>query len=157
MKRFTAVALAGIFIASISIAQDQVVLKEFTRSGYMSGMKLSFVLLTDQTIDIFFPGSGKDTVKAKADMGTTFFILGTTDKNIKLKTKFVVEQDEEKLTGSVTNIKNFVDGDLAKGQTVHALLQLNKKINLAHPFTIKGSDAVLEFKLSDDALRMLHK
>jgi hypothetical protein len=155
MKRFTAVALVVIFLASFSVAQDQAVMKEFTRSGYMSGMKLSFVLLIDKTIDIFFPESSRNTVKAKADSGTTFFILGTTDKNIKLKTKFVIEQDGDKFSGTVTNIKNFQDGELAKGEKVNGLLQLDKKLNLNHSFTIKGADGILDFKLTDIGLRML--
>ncbi len=155
MKRFTAVALVVIFLASFSVAQDQAVMKEFTRSGYMSGMKLNFVLLIDKTIDIFFPESSRTAVKEKADSGTTLFILGTADKNIKLKTNFVIEQDGEKFTGSVTNIKNFQDGELAKGEKVNALLQLNKKLNLTHSFTIKGPDGILDFKLTDVGIRML--
>jgi hypothetical protein len=158
MKRFAAVALAVIFVASLGVSQDQtIVIKEFSRTGYMSGMKLSFVILIDKTIDVFFSGPGKDTIKAKADAGTTFFISGTADKAFKLSTKFVVEQDEEKLTGSITSLQNFVDGDVAKGQKISGLLQLDKKLNLAHPFTIRGSNFVLDFKLSYDAQRMVTK
>jgi len=155
MRRYIALVSAMIFCTSLGVAQNQKIINDFSRTGYMSGIKLSFVLLIDPTIDILFTGPSKDTIKEKVNGRTTFFIMGTADKNIKLNTNFVVVQDEEKITGSITNIKGFEDGDVAKGQKVSGLLHLDKKLNFNRPFTIKGSGGVLDFSLSTDALRMM--
>ena len=149
------VVLASLFVASIidsAVAQDTRLLKEFTRTGYFSGTKLSFVLLNDKTIDIFFKGSSKDTVQAKVDAGTCFYVAGTADKNMKMSTDFVVEQDGEKITGTVLNLGNFVDGSVAKGEKFSGVFQLQKKLKLNHLFAIRGAGGLVEFKLSSLAL-----
>jgi hypothetical protein len=158
MKRLTAVLAAGILIFSLSLGMAQTqqsIGKEFGRATYFSGIKLTFVLLTNKGIDLLFPGAGKDMVKEKASQGTTFYVSGTAEKNITLNTNFIVEQGEDRLPGMITNVKNFVDGPLAKGEKVSALMQVGKKLNLNKPFTIKGTDGFIDFQLSDDALRMV--
>jgi hypothetical protein len=111
------------------------------------------VLLNDKTIDIFFKGSSKDVVQEKADVGTCFYIAGTADKNTKMHTDFVVEQDGEKFVGTSTNLKNFVDGDVGKGEKISGILQLQKKLKLNHPFTVRGVGGLVEFQLSGVALQ----
>jgi len=149
------VVLTSLFVASIidpSVAQDKGLLREFTRTGYFSGTKLSFVLLNEKTIDIFFKGSSKDTVQAKVDVGTCFYIAGTADKNMKMSTDFVVEQDGEKITGTVMNLGNFVDGSVAKGEKISGILQLQKKVRLNSLFTVRGAGGLVDFRLSNIAL-----
>jgi len=148
--------LASLFVASMinpTVAQDRGILKEFSRAGYFSGTKLSFVLLTDKTIDIFFKGSSKDVVQEKVNLGTCFYISGTADKNMKISTDFVVEQDGEKFAGTIMNLKNFVDGDVAKGEKISGILQLQKKLKLNHLFMVKGAGGLLDFQLSAVALQ----
>jgi hypothetical protein len=152
MKKVLAFALVGIFVASLSVAQDKELLKEFIRTGYFSGTKLSFVLLNDKTIDMFFKGSSKDTVQAKADIGTCFYVAGTADKKMKMSTDFIVEQDGEKFAGTIMNLKNFVDGSVAKGEKISGILQLQKKVQLTHLFTVKGAGGQVDFQLSSIAL-----
>jgi hypothetical protein len=149
------VFLTLLFVASMikpTVAQDKGLLKEFTRTGYFSGTKLSFVLLNDKTIDIFFKGSSKDTIQAKVDVGTCFYIAGTADKNMTMSTDFVVEQDGDKFAGTIMNLKNFVDGDVAKGEKISGILQLQKKVKLAQLFTVKGAGGLVDFQLSSIAL-----
>jgi hypothetical protein len=155
VRKVLTFVLVGIFFASISIAQDKKLLKEYTRTDYFSGAKLSFVLLTDKTIDMFFSGPSKDVVQAKVNAGTCFYVLGTTEKNIKMSTDFVVEQDGEKFAGTIMNLKNFVDGDVAKGEKISGILQLQNKLNLAHQFSVKGAGGLVDFKLSNTALMNL--
>jgi hypothetical protein len=150
------ICLASLFVASMNnptVAQDRGILKEFSRAGYFSGTKLSFVLLTDKTIDIFFKGSSKDAIQEKVSLGTCFYIAGMADKNMKMSTDFVVEQDGEKLAGTIMNIKNFVDGEVAKGERISGILQLQKKLKLNHPFMVRGAGGVVDFQLSAVALQ----
>jgi hypothetical protein len=152
--------LTSLFAASMinpTVAQDRGIFKEFSRVGYFSGTKLSFVLLIDKTIDIFFTGSSKDVVQAKVNVGTCFYILGTADKNMKMSTDFVVEQDGEKFAGTIMNLKNFVDGDVAKGEKISGILQLQKKLKLDHLFTVRGASGLVDFQLSNVTLQHLSK
>jgi len=147
--------LISLFVTSMlnpTVAQDKELLKEFTRTGYFSGTKLSFVLLNDKTIDIFFRGSSKVTIQAKVDVGTCFYITGTANKNMKMRTDFVVEQDGDKFAGTIMNLKNFVDGDVANGEKISGILQLQKKVKLAQLFTVKGAGGLVDFQLSSIAL-----
>ncbi len=152
MKKFLAYAVVGIFVASLAVAQDRILLKEFTRTDYFSGAKLSFVLLNDKTIGLFFSGSSKDVVQAKVDAGTCFYIQGTANQKTKMSTDFFVEQDGEKFAGTIMNLKNFVDGSVPKGEKLSGILQLQKKLKLDHLFTIRGAGGLVEFKLSNVAL-----
>jgi hypothetical protein len=150
------IALASLFVASVinpAVAQDREILKEFSRMGYFSGTKLSFVLLNDKTIDMFFSGSSKDMVQEKVAAGTCFYIMGTADKNMKMSTDFVVEQDGEKFAGTIMNLENFADGAVAKGKKISGILQLQKKMKLDRLFMVKGAGGQVYFELSSNALR----
>jgi hypothetical protein len=150
------VFFASLFVAAMvhpAVAQDRELIKDFSRSGYFSGTKLSFVLLTDKTIDMFFKGSSKETVQAKVNEGTCFYVAGTADKKTKMSTDFVVEQDGKKFAGTVMNIKNFVDGEVAKGEKISGILQLQEKLKLNHSFIIRGAGGQLDFQLSGVALQ----
>jgi hypothetical protein len=148
--------LISLFVSSMinpTVAQDRGILKDYSRVGYFSGTKLSFVLLNDKTMGLFFSGSSKDMIQAKVDVGTCFYILGTANKNMKLSTNFFVEQDGEKFAGTIMNLKNFVDGDIAKGEKISGILQLQKKVKMDHLFTVKGAGGEVYFELSSNALR----
>src|SRR5512135_717711 len=87
------VFLFSLFVSSMiipTVAQDRGILKDYSRMGYFSGTKLSFVLLNEKTMDLFFAGPSKDMVQAKVNVGTCFYILGTAGKNLKMSTSFVV-------------------------------------------------------------------
>lgn len=153
------IILASLFVVLMinpTVAQDREILREFSRMDYFSGTKLSFVLLNDKTIDIFFSGSSKDMVQAKASVGTCFYIMGTADKNMKMSTDFVVEQDGEKFAGTIMNLENFVDGVVAKGKKISGILQLQNKLKLNRHFTVTSAGGRVNFKLSGDALRDAH-
>ena len=55
--------------------------------------------------------------------------------------------------GTIMNLKNFVDGDVAKGEMISGILQLQKKVKLNHLFTIRGAGGLVDFRLSDVALQ----
>jgi hypothetical protein len=129
-------------------------LKEFSRSAHIDGLTLSFVLLNDRTVDALFQAPGKYAMRARARMATTFYIQGTPEKDIQLDTKFVVEQDGETVAGTSHNIKNFADGTATKGVRIDGILQMEKKLDLAHAFKIKGSQASVEFKLTEGDLKL---
>ena len=161
MKTYRPTLISFIFLASLfvaimmnpTVAQDRGILKQFSSAGYFSGTKLSFVLLTDKTIDLFFQGSSKDVVQEKVNLGTCFYIAGIADKNMKMSTDFVVEQDGEKFAGTIMNLKNFVDGDVTKGEKISGILQLQKKLKLNHLFMIRGAGGQVDFQLSAVALQ----
>ena len=89
-------------------------------------------------------------------MATTFFVQGTTEKDMQLDTKFVVEQDGITLTGAAHNIKNFTSGAVSKGIRIDGILELEKKVNPTHPFKIKGAhNSGVEFNLTPEALKLL--
>jgi hypothetical protein len=159
MKRFSMAVLVCLLLAAASLAQEPspnaAVLKEFTRSIQLDGMTLSFVLLNDRTVDILFAAPGKYAMRARARMATTFFVQGTAAKDTTLNTKFEVEQDGQTVAGASHNIKNFADGAVAKGIRVDGILQLEKKLDLTHAFTIKGKDVSVDFKLDAGALKEL--
>jgi hypothetical protein len=46
------------------------------------------------------------------------------------------------------NLTNFVDGDVAKGERISGILQLQKKLMLNHPFVIRGASGAVDFELS---------
>jgi hypothetical protein len=104
-------------------------------------------------MDLFFNGSSKETVQAKVNAGTCFYITGTADKKMKMSTDFVVEQDGQKFPGTIMNLKNFVDGDIAKGEKISGILQLQKKVNLSRLFAVKSTGGLVYFELSGEALR----
>ncbi len=161
MKTYRLTLISFIFLASLfvtsminpMVAQDREILKEFSRTGYFSGTQLSLVLLTDKTIDIFFKGSSNDVVQEKVDLGTCFYIAGIAEKDMKMSTDFVVEQDGEKFPSTIINLKNFVDGDVAKGEKISGILQLQKKLKLNHSFTVRGAGGLVDFRLSGFALQ----
>ncbi len=152
-----AAALVCTFSMTMAFAQEAAspsdVLREFTRSGNMDGVVLSFVLLNDKTVDLLFEAPGKYAIRARANQATAFYVQGVPDKDIKLNNRFVVEQDGETFNCSSLNIKNFEGGNVAKGQRIDGILQLDKKLNLSHAFKIKGQNSSLEFKLSDAIIK----
>jgi hypothetical protein len=156
MKRVLAFAIAGIFFASLAVAQDPRLLKDYTRSDYFGGTKLSFILLTNKTIDALFSGAGKETVKSKLNGGTGFYVLGTAEKNTNLDTKFILVQNEEKVTANIMNIKNFTDGEIPKGEKISGIIQFDKQINYQKLFTVKNSVNMVDFKLTDNAIMKLN-
>jgi hypothetical protein len=137
-------------------AQNAAMLKEFARSAKIDGVTLSFVLLNNHTVDALFQGAGKYAIRARASMATTFYVMGKPEKDITLDTQFSVEQDGKQFPGEPINIQNFKTGAVAKGTKIDGLFQLSQKLDLTHPFTIKGSNhASVEFKLSPEALKLM--
>ncbi len=157
MNKLIAVTIVCTFCINLAVAQETpspaAVLKDFTRSGNMNGVILSFVLLNDKTVDILFAAPGKYAIRARANQATAFYVQGVPDKDIKLDNKFVIEQDGQTFECVPVNIKNFDGGTVAKGQRIDGILQLDKKLNLSHPFTIKSQNSSLEFKLSDAVIK----
>ncbi len=166
MKRFAAIVVVSTVIASFSFAQEsnpsqapstnnQALLKEFTRAIKTDGYVLNFVLLNDKTVDVLFQAPGKYAMRARANQATTFYVQAMPDKDIAIETKFVAEQDGETISGSSLNIKNFDGTKVAKGTRVDGILQLDKKLNLAHPFKIVGAHGSVEFKLTEEAMKLM--
>ncbi len=158
MKRTIVIGLVCLFAASMAVGQEsngQTVLKEFTRHGQGEGIGWSFVLLNDRTVDVLFQAPGKYAIRARANQSTTFYVQATPEKDVQVDTKFEVEQDGKTYTGTSHNIKNFAAGSVAKGNRIDGIVQLDQKLNLAHPFTIKGANNLsVEFKLTPEAVQL---
>ncbi len=162
MRNILIVALVCLLAATFAAAQEKnaapnpntELLKQFTRSAHIDGLTLSVVLLNDRTVDVLFESPGKYAMRARARMGTTFFVQGMPEKDIQLDTKFVVEQDGQTLTGTSHNIKNFADGPVAKGTRIDGILETGKKLDLAHAFKIKVGQANVDFKLTPEEVKL---
>jgi hypothetical protein len=160
MRNVLIIALACLLLGSAAAAQEQdpkmAVLKEFTRSVQTDGVMLSFVLLNDRTVDALFQAPGKYSMRARARMGTTFFVQGIAEKDIKIDTAFAVEQDGQTTAGTSSNIKNFAGGGLvAKGDRIDGIVEVGKKLDVSHSFKIKGKNSTVEFKLSPEAIKLM--
>jgi len=164
MKKLWALVTVCALVGSFALAQDsnsgpakdtQILLKEFTRSLKSEGYTLSFVLLNDKTVDALFQAPGKYAMRARANQSTTFYVQGMPDKDIAIETKFSAEQGGEQFPASSLNIKNFDGSKVTKGTRVDGIIQLEKKLDLARPFKINGPHGSVEFKLSEEALKII--
>jgi hypothetical protein len=137
-------------------AQKTALIKEFARSANIDGVLFNYVLLNNKTIDILFSGDSKYAIRAQASAATMFFVQGLPSKDVaKFDPKFVIEQDGKSFDGANVNIKNLQAGALAKGAKFEGFIQLSQKIDVTHPFTIKNASNTTEFKLSQEALKLL--
>ena len=135
---------------------DPSILKEFTRTGTVSGITMSFVLVNDKTVEVLFSGPSKYSLRARARMGTLIYLQGTPEKDVnQVNMKFTMEQDGATVDGTTLNIKNFEGGAVPKGTRIDGLVQFDKKLDLSHPFRIKNAKTTVEFKLSQSALKLL--
>ncbi|MDM7995856.1 MAG: hypothetical protein QUT30_09265 [Acidobacteriota bacterium] len=137
-------------------AQKSALIKEFARSATMDGVTFNYVLLNNKTIDILFPGDAKYAMRARANAATMFFVQGIPSKDLaQFNPKFVVEQDGKAFEGENVNIRNLQAGAISKGTKIEGLIQLSQKINVTQPFKIKNADSATEFKLSEEAVKLL--
>jgi len=158
MKRLFALVIVCALGGGFVLAQEsnpQAMLKEFTRSVKLEGYTISFVLLNEKTVDALFQAPGKYAIRARASQATTFYVQGVPEKDMPIDTKFSAEQDGETIAGSAMNIKNFDGNTVTKGTRFDGLVQLDKKLDLKHPFKIKGTHGSVEFKLSEEALKLM--
>lgn len=143
-------------VPEMSAAQKRVAIKEFSRSAVMDGITLSFVLLNNKTVEALFSGDGRQAMRARANMTTTFYVQGSPSKDIHFNPQFVVEQDGKKFAAESIVIKNFHSGNVLKGTQIEGLIQLSEKINVTQPFMIRGfHEGSAEFKLSPTAINLL--
>ena len=163
MKKLFIAIIAVVFMGTLIVAQAQqdespeaALLKMFTRTGGMGGVTLNFVLLNNKTVDLLFTAPGKYAIRATANQATTFYVHGSTDKNLKVDNSFVIEQGESTINAISHNIKNFDGNMVPSGQSISGLLQCEEKIDLSQPFKIKGRNASIDFKLSPDALERIN-
>jgi hypothetical protein len=136
-------------------AQDPGVLQQFTRSGKFNGVTLFFVYMNNRTVEALFQAPTKYAMRARANMSTMMYVQGTPDKEASLNTDFVLEQDGQTTGGTAHNIKNFKAGTVPKGERIDGIIQFETKVNPSHPFTVRNADALVEFKLSPEALKLL--
>jgi len=171
MKKIITLALLCFFVFTLAVSQNvhsqtdakasKALIADFSRSGRINGARFDFMLLNDKTIDMLFTGPSKYSIKARASQATVFFVTMTPDSTITLNNSFSVVQDGQTFACEPVNIQNFTKGVVTKGQKIQGLLQVEKKLDLSHPFIIKGGqdfkggEDSLEFKLSDSALKQL--
>jgi hypothetical protein len=158
MKRLFTLLVVCSLGGCFALAQEsnpQALLKEFTRSVKLEGYTISFVLLNEKTVDALFQAPGKYAIRARASQATTFYVQGVPEKDTLIDTKFSAEQDGETIAGNAMNIKNFDGNTVTKGTRFDGLLQLDKKLDVSHPFKIKGAHGSVEFKLSEEALKLM--
>lgn len=156
------VALTAVFCIVLGCAAaaqesaNSALLKEFTRTGTIDGTSFSFVHLNDRTVDILFTAPGKYALRARANQSTLIYVQAIPDKDLKLGTRYSLEQDGHSYPGSTQNIRNFA-GTAPKGERIDGLIQFEKKIDPNHEFDLKSGDTVIKFKLSAEALKLLQK
>jgi hypothetical protein len=166
MKKFLCFSILCVFVAGVSIAQEQAaapaakadpsILKEFTRSAKINGTTMSFVLVTEKTADVLFEGPIKYSLKTRARMATLFYIQGTPEKDMdKLDMAYTMEQGGQSFEGKPQNIKNFQGGAVTKGTRIDGLVQFETKIDPSQPFVVKNANTPVEFKLSKEALKLM--
>jgi len=149
-------ALSASYAAPQNAAEENAAaLKQFTRSAEFSGVTLFFVHMNNRTVEALFQAPTKYSMRARANMSTMLYVQGTPEKETALTTDFVLVQDGQTTPGTSHNIKNFSTGTVPKGERIDGILQFEMKIDPAHSFTIKNGDSSVEFKLSDEALKML--
>jgi len=163
MKKIITLALLCFFVFTLAVSQNvhsqtdakasKALNADFSRSGRINGARFDFMLLNDKTIDMLFTGPSKYSIKARASQATVFFVTMTPDSTITLNNSFSVVQDGQTFACEPVNIQNFTKGVVTKGQKIQGLLQVEKKLDLSHPFLIKGDQDSVEFKLSDSALK----
>jgi len=137
-------------------AQKSALIKEFARSATMDGLTFNYVLLNNKTIDILFPGDAKYAMRARANAATMFFVQGIPSKDLAaFNPKFVVEQGGKEFESESVNIRNLQAGAVSKGTKIEGLIQLSQKINVTQPFKIKNANSTTEFKLSEEAIKLL--
>jgi hypothetical protein len=159
MKTSSILVLVCLLFASVAVAQDAdktAVLKEFTRTSTYDGVVLSFVHLNDRTVEILFQAPGKYALRARANISTMLYVQGVPEKNIQVDTNFSLVQGGETTKGTIQNIKNF-EGTAVKGQRIDAIVQFEKKVNIAKEFEIRNGANTIKFKLSAEALKLLEK
>ncbi|NWG13169.1 MAG: hypothetical protein HXY20_06505 [Acidobacteria bacterium] len=157
MMRSNAAILVCVLAGSFVMAQEpdtKTLFKEFGRSVKSDDITLSFVLLNNRTVDVLFQAPGKYAVRARANQSTTFYVQGMPEKDMVVDTKFFVEQDGHTYEASSLNIKNFDGNTVTKGTRVDGMIQLGTKLDLTHPFTVRGSHGSVEFVLSPEALKL---
>jgi hypothetical protein len=157
MRKYTVFALVCAIAASAAVAEEnnnQSVLQLFARSAQAEGLTWTFVLLNDRTVDALFQAPGKYAMRARAHQATTFYVQATPEKDIPIDISFEVEQDGQTFPASSLNIKNFEKGVATKGRRIDGIVQLDKKLDLSHPFKIKGANSATEFKLTAEAVKM---
>ena len=165
MKKTITLALLCFFAFTVAVSQkvhsqtdakaSKALINDFSRSGNVNGMMYNFLLLNDKTIDAFLNGPSKNTLKAQANETTVFFISGTPPDTMTVNNQFSIVQDGQTIACESQNIQNFGKGVVTKGQKIQGLLKVSKKLDLSHPFVIKGEHDSLEFKLTDSALKQL--
>jgi hypothetical protein len=169
IKKYLVIAVMCVFVGSIVIAQEanqaapeltdaqkNDLIKEFSRSAKIDGIVLNFILLNNKTVGVLFAGDNMYSMRARANSTTMFYVLGVSGADVQLKPRFVVEQDGKKIPGEALNIKNFQPGSVSRGTKITGLIQLGEKINVTHPFKIKGGyDGEADFKLSPTAIKLL--
>jgi hypothetical protein len=157
MKKLLLIVLVCVLAGSAAAAQENnnhAILQMFARSAQAEGLTWTFVLLNDRTVDALFQGDGKYAMRARAHMATTFYVQALPDKDMQIDTSFEVEQDGQTFAGTSLNIKNFEKGPAAKGKRIDGIVQLNKKLDLSHPFKIRGAGGSAEFTLTAEALKL---
>jgi hypothetical protein len=152
------VALTGTLAAPIVAAQDaeQSVLKQFTRTIEYDGLALSVVHLNDKTVEILFQAPTKYAMRVRSNQATMFYVQGTPQKDLNFETTFTVEQNGENVAATAHNIKNFETKKALKGERMNGLIEVAKKIDVRKSFKLKNGRESVEFRLSDEALKMLN-
>ena len=141
-KLFITATACLFFLATLhplNASDDQDLLKKATFTIDTDGATLKFVLLNNKTVDMLFTGSSKYAIRARANASTVFYVLGKADKNFDFNPEFEVVQNEQSIGATPINIKNFVDGPLAKGTRIEGLLELSQKLNMHWPFRLKDT------------------
>jgi hypothetical protein len=133
-------------------------LQAFTRVLKVAdGLQLSIVHLNGKTVLVLFQPPTLYAIRARAKEQTMFYVQGTPEKDVALETTgFAVQQGGESIPATPVNIKHFEKGKVSKGDRIDGMLQLDKQVDVAKPFTVlHGKDSV-EFKFSDDQVKSMN-
>ena len=88
----------------MSKAQKNEIIKQFSCTAQVDGIKLSFVLLTNKTVEALFSGTSRYAMRARANATTTLYVQGVPSTDLHFNPKFIIEQNGKTFVGEPVNI-----------------------------------------------------
>lgn len=112
-------------------------LAEYMQPIQYDGIQLNFVVVNATTSEILFQAPLKYAMRARAAQSTILYVQGTPQKDMDFSTNFTIVQNGKTIATTPTNIKNFVNGKVTKGERIDGYLTFAEKVDLTTKFTLK--------------------
>ena len=122
---------------------DAQTISAFSSAVQVSRSKLSITMLNDRTMDAFWRGNvARRSFQLEASQhGTIFYIGGIAARAANISSTVSINQNGQTTPGSVVNFENLNGVRVHRGDAVFGLLEFERTINPAQPFTVTFSGA----------------